>query len=64
LQKKIAILELSALCQSAVIAQVQIKGTIYDRTQLYPMQGVSVMGHRVLEQSLIRWRITMSNCYR
>ena len=26
------------------IAQVEIKGTVYDRSQLNPMQGVSVMG--------------------
>ncbi|HSZ85335.1 MAG TPA: hypothetical protein VK787_04855 [Puia sp.] len=31
------------LCNQLVTAQVLIKGTVYDRSQLYPMQAVSVM---------------------
>jgi hypothetical protein len=33
-----------ALCGHLATAQVQVKGTIYDRLQLYPLPGVSVMG--------------------
>lgn len=31
-------------CNQLVLAQVAIKGTVYDRSQLYPMQSVTVMG--------------------
>jgi len=43
LRKHLLVL-VSALCGKAAIAQVQIEGTVYDRTQSYPMQGVSVLG--------------------
>jgi hypothetical protein len=35
---------LLAWCGQSAMAQVQINGTVYDRTQRFGMQGVSVMG--------------------
>jgi len=32
-----------SLCATAAMSQVQIEGTVYDRSQRYPMQGVSVL---------------------
>src|SRR5882762_5250097 len=43
LQKNIIAAALVLLCNT-VIAQVEIKGTVYDRSQLHPMPGVSVLG--------------------
>ena len=35
---------LLSLCRQAASAQVRIEGTVYDRSQRFPMQGVSVIG--------------------
>src|SRR4051812_11157582 len=43
LRKSLLVL-VSALCGRTAMAQVQIDGTVYDRSQRYPMQGVSVLG--------------------
>ena len=39
-----ALVLLSVLCSVAAMAQVNVQGTVYDRSQRYPMYGVSVMG--------------------
>jgi hypothetical protein len=50
------------LSNQLMIAQVFINGTVYDRTQLYPMQAVSVMstsGAGTYTDSLGRYHITL-----
>ncbi len=41
--QKIILFFVLALCKQFVFSQVLIKGTVYDRSQLYPLQAVSVM---------------------
>jgi hypothetical protein len=44
LSQKNTLLAVLALSGQMALGQVQIKGTVYDRSQLFAMQGVSVMG--------------------
>jgi hypothetical protein len=60
--QKIILFFVSALCNQLAGAQVLIKGTVYDRSQLYPLQAVSVMstsGKGTITDSSGNYHITL-----
>jgi hypothetical protein len=58
------ILVVLVLASQVVCGQVEIKGTVYDRSQLYTLAGVSVMGTSgagTMTDSLGRYRIRLAS---
>jgi len=62
--QKIVIMALLALSAGTVVAQTEIKGTVYDRSLVNEIQGVSVMttsGAGTVTDTLGRYHITLSS---